>query len=73
MATIEIESELTGTVWSLAVDLGARVDEDDPVIMVESMKMEIPICAPKAGTITEIRVASGDAVANGQVVAILET
>lgn len=71
MKTTQIESEVTGTVWSIPVDVGERVAEDDPIVMVESMKMEIPVCAPAAGTITEIKVAQGDTVNTGQVVAIL--
>lgn len=71
MKTTRIESEVTGTVWSVPIGVGERVAEDDPIIMVESMKMEIPVCAPAAGTITEIKVAPGDTVNTGQVVAIL--
>ena len=66
-----INSDVTGTVWSITVAHSDRVDEDDPIIMVEAMKMEIPICAPSAGTSTEIEVAQGDSVRTGQVVAIL--
>lgn len=69
----KILSEVTGTVWSIAVEPGARVEEDDPIVMVESMKMEIPICAPRTGTVARIEVTEGDVVETGQVVAILET
>lgn len=69
MKEIEIISEVTGTVWSISAEVGEKLDEDDPIIMVESMKMEIPICAPAQGTVTEIKVTQGDTVTTGQVIA----
>lgn len=70
MKEIEIKSEVTGTVWSIPAKVGEKLDEDDPIIMVESMKMEIPVCAPAQGTVTEIKVTHGDTVTTGQVIAI---
>ena len=69
MKELEIKSEVTGTVWSIPAEVGEQLDEDDPIIMVESMKMEIPVCAPAQGTLTEIKVTKGDTVTTGQVVA----
>ena len=62
MARIDIKSEITGKVWKIETKPGDRLSEDDPIIILESMKMEIPIMAPVDGTIIEIRVAEEDAV-----------
>lgn len=72
MAKIEVRSEITGKVWQIEAQVGQRVAEDEPVIVLESMKMEIPVVAPKAGTVAEIMVSEGDSVQEDQVVAILE-
>lgn len=72
MSLIDVESELAGTVWSIPVSPGDTVAEDDPLVMVESMKMEIPISAPRDGVVKEIKVAEGDLISAGQVVVILE-
>lgn len=73
MAVIDIVTEITGNVWKIEAAAGARVDEDDPIIILESMKMEIPISAPEAGTVLEILTEEGAVVAQGAVVARLET
>jgi len=72
MPLINVESELAGTVWSISFSVGDRVEEDDPLIMVESMKMEIPITAPRDGVVKEIKVAKDDLISAGQIVAIIE-
>ncbi len=71
MARIDIKSEITGKVWKIEAKPGDRLSEDDPIIILESMKMEIPIMAPVDGTIIEIRVAEEDAVEEEQIVAIM--
>lgn len=73
MAEIEIKSEIAGKVWQIEAEVGQSVDEDDPVVILESMKMEIPVGAPAAGKVTEILVAKDEAVAEGQTVARMET
>ena len=73
MARLEIESEVTGNVWKVEVVAGTRVDEGDVLMILESMKMEIPVEAPQAGTVAEVRVAAEDAVEEDKVVAVLET
>ena len=73
MARLEIESEVTGNVWKVAVEAGASVDAGDVLMILESMKMEIPVEAPEAGTVAELRVAEEDAVEEDQVVAVLVT
>jgi biotin carboxyl carrier protein len=66
-----LHSEVTGTVWKIEAPPGTVVAEGDTVVIVESMKMEIPVCAPRAGVVKEIHVAEGDAVAEDQLVAVL--
>ena len=73
MRVTHVESELAGTVWSIPVSCGETVAEDDPLVMVESMKMEIPILAPRDGVVKEIKVANGDLISAGQIVVILES
>ena len=72
MARIEIKSEITGTVWKLASKPGDKVESGDTLIIVESMKMEIPVITEDAGTVKEILVKEKEPVAEGQVVAILD-
>ena len=73
MARIELKSEVTGKVWKIEMAIGAQVPADEPVLLVESMKMEIPVTSTKPGRLVELRVAEGDPVKEGQVVAVLET
>ncbi|MES2186341.1 MAG: biotin/lipoyl-binding carrier protein [Pseudomonadota bacterium] len=69
---VEVMSEVTGNVWKvLAVD-GQRVAEGDALVIVESMKMEIPVEAPCAGTVRQLSCAEGQPVAEGEVVAVIE-
>ncbi|MGH7903711.1 MAG: biotin/lipoyl-binding carrier protein [Candidatus Dormibacteraceae bacterium] len=69
---IEVTAELVGSVWKIEIALGQRVEEDDVLIVLESMKMEIPVTAPAAGTVRELRVAEGEVVREGQVLAVIE-
>ncbi|MDE0008533.1 MAG: acetyl-CoA carboxylase biotin carboxyl carrier protein subunit [Gammaproteobacteria bacterium] len=73
MARVEIESEVTGNVWKVEVTAGDAVQEGDVLIILESMKMEIPVEAPEAGEVTELLVAPEDSVEEDQVVAVIET
>ena len=73
MAEENICSEITGTVWKIEMAVGDRTEEDDVVMILESMKMEIPVLAPGSGTIRQILVEEGAAITEGQVIAILET
>lgn len=72
MAEIDIKSEIAGKVWMIEAEVGQSVAEEDAVIILESMKMEIPVVAPAAGKITAILVAKDEAVAEGQTVAKME-
>jgi biotin carboxyl carrier protein len=67
----KIRSEVSGSVWQVEVVVGQQVNEGDTLVVVESMKMEIPVTAPSAGTVTEILVAEGEAVVDDQVILIL--
>ncbi len=68
----EVKAELVGNLWKIVVELGSVVEEDDTLMILESMKMEIPITSPTSGTVTDILVAEGDVVQEGQTVAIIE-
>jgi len=68
----EIRAELVGNVWKVEAHEGDRVQEDDVLLVLESMKMEIPVTAPNAGTVREIRVKEQDVVQEGQVLAVIE-
>jgi acetyl-CoA carboxylase biotin carboxyl carrier protein len=72
MARKKVVSEITGKVWQIAAPPGSTVAEDEPIIVLESMKMEIPVAAPHACTVVEILVAEGDTVDEGQTVAWIE-
>ncbi|HUH85734.1 MAG TPA: biotin/lipoyl-binding carrier protein [Stellaceae bacterium] len=73
MARKEVRSEVSGKVWQIEVKVGDRVAAEDVLIILESMKMEIPVLAPIAGTVAELRVALEQAVEEGAVVAAIET
>src|SRR5579862_7790127 len=65
MAELKVKSEIAGSVWKIEVAVGDEVAEEDPLIILESMKMEIPLVAPRAGTIIEILVTEGEAIGEG--------
>ena len=68
----EIKAHITGVVFQVTARPGDRLQAGDPVIVLESMKMEIPVEAPVSGTITEIRVAPEDQVNEGDVIAVID-
>jgi acetyl-CoA carboxylase biotin carboxyl carrier protein len=72
MARIEVKSEITGTVWKLKAKPGDQLESGDTLILIESMKMEIPVITEDGGVVKEILVKENDPVAEGQVVAVLE-
>ncbi len=73
MARIEVLSEVTGNVWKITASVGDTLAEEDVIMILESMKMEIPIEAPTAGRLVELLVKEEDSVDEDQVVAIIET
>jgi acetyl-CoA carboxylase biotin carboxyl carrier protein len=68
----EVEAHITGTVWKIEVAVGDAVAEGDSVVILESMKMEMPVEADDEGTVTEIRCTEGQAVSEGDVLVVLE-
>jgi acetyl-CoA carboxylase biotin carboxyl carrier protein len=68
----EIEAHITGNVWKIEVAEGDAVAEGETVVILESMKMEIPVEAEDEGTVTEIRCEEGQAVSEGDVLVVLE-
>jgi len=70
--TTEVKAELVGSVWKIVSKVGDSVAEEDVFLILESMKMEIPVAAPRAGTVKEIRVKEGEVVKEGQVLVVLE-
>jgi acetyl-CoA carboxylase biotin carboxyl carrier protein len=68
----EVKAELVGNLWKIVTEVGQEVEEDDTLMIIESMKMEIPITTPINGTVKEILVKEGDVVQEGQTVAIVE-
>ena len=71
MAT-EVEAQITGSVWKIQVSVGDAVNEGDELIILESMKMEIPVEAPTRGSVREIRVSEGDSIEEGAVLLVLD-
>ena len=68
----EVEAHITGTVWKIEVNVGDTVAEGDTVVILESMKMEMPVEAEDAGTVKEISVEEGQAVSEGDTLVVLE-
>ena len=73
MAKIEVTSEVTGNVWKIQAKVGDVLAEEDVIMILESMKMEIPVEAPVAGKLVELLVAEEGSVDEDQVVAVIET
>ncbi len=68
----EVKVEITASVWQVRTEIGAVVVEGDELIILESMKMEIPVVAPSDGVVTEVRVQESSQVQEGDVVAVLD-
>jgi acetyl-CoA carboxylase biotin carboxyl carrier protein len=68
----EVRSEMVANVWKVVATAGDSVDMGDPLVILESMKMEIPVEAPQGGTVKEVRVAEGAVVQEGDVIAVIE-
>jgi acetyl-CoA carboxylase biotin carboxyl carrier protein len=67
-----VEAHITGTVWKIEVQVGDTVEEGDTVVVLESMKMEMPVEAEDDGTVAEIRCEEGQAVSEGDTLVVLE-
>ena len=68
----EVEAHITGTVWKIEVEVGDTVDEGDTVVILEAMKMEMPVEAEDPGVVKEIRCAEGQSVSEGDTLVVLE-
>ena len=69
---MQIIAEVAGKVWKIEARPGAQLVADQVILILESMKMEIPVAAPRAGRLLELRVKEGEMLSEGQVVAVLE-
>ncbi|WP_249021725.1 biotin/lipoyl-binding carrier protein [Conexibacter sp. S30A1] len=67
-----VEAHITGTVWKIEVEVGDTVEEGDAVVILESMKMEMPVESEESGVVSEIRCVEGQAVSEGDVLIVLE-
>jgi acetyl-CoA carboxylase biotin carboxyl carrier protein len=68
---ISVNAHITGTVWKISVQVGDAVTEGQTVAILESMKMEMPVEAPRAGSVETIHVSEGQAVSEGDVLVTL--
>lgn len=68
----QILAEMTANVYEVVVFVGKHVTQDEVLVMTESMKMEIPVLAPRDGVLTQLLVAVGDSVHEGDVIAVIE-
>jgi biotin carboxyl carrier protein len=73
MAKFQVKTEVTGIVALIETKVGDRIEAGEPVMLIESMKMQIPVLVEETGTLRQILVGKGDAVTEGQAVAILES
>ena len=67
-----VEAHITGTVWKIEVEVGDSVDEGDAVVILESMKMEMPVEAEDPGVVKEILCSEGQSVSEGDTLVVLE-
>jgi acetyl-CoA carboxylase biotin carboxyl carrier protein len=72
MKAFTVNADVTGTVWKIVVDVGDKVSQDQDLVILESMKMEIPACAPTAGVVLRILVEQGEAVKEGCGLVVVE-
>ena len=72
MALVEVPSPMSGSIFELLVSAGDAVTEGQEILVLDSMKMEIPVESPTAGTVSEVRVVVGDAIDEGHVLVTIE-
>lgn len=73
MKTETIRSEITGSVWKIEAKPGDTLEAEGTVMILESMKMEIPVIVPDGGRLIKLLVAEGDSIKEGQELAVIET
>ena len=71
MAITEVRSDIIGTVWKIEKTLGDSVTKGDEIMILESMKMEVPVTAPEGGTLVELLVDEEEVIAEGQDLAVV--
>jgi biotin carboxyl carrier protein len=71
-AVAEVHAEMVANVWKVVVTEGDQVEDGDTLVILESMKMEIPVIAEDSGTIAQLKVAEGDVVQEGDLIAVIE-
>jgi acetyl-CoA carboxylase biotin carboxyl carrier protein len=70
---VEVEAQIAGNIWKIEKAVGDVVEEEDVLLVIESMKMEIPVESPGPGTVRQILVAEGQSVEEGELLVVLET
>ena len=73
MANEKVKAEITGTVWKIVTQPGQQLAEEETILIMESMKMEIPVIAPVKGKLASILVQEGQEISEGQELAVIET
>jgi acetyl-CoA carboxylase biotin carboxyl carrier protein len=68
----DVEAHITGTVWKIECEVGQQVEEGDTLVILESMKMEMPVEAEDEGTVREIVCEEGQSVSEGETLVVLE-
>jgi biotin carboxyl carrier protein len=68
----EVHAEMVANVWKVVVQEGDKVSEGDTLVILESMKMEIPVLAEDAGVVVQLKVAEGDVIQEGHLIAVIE-
>jgi acetyl-CoA carboxylase biotin carboxyl carrier protein len=68
----EIRAEITASVWQVRIEPGQTVEHGDELVILESMKMEIPVLSPVAGTVSEVMVAPEDQVQEGDILTVID-
>jgi acetyl-CoA carboxylase biotin carboxyl carrier protein len=68
----EVRAEMVANVWKVLVNEGQEVSDGDTLVILESMKMEIPVIAETSGVVRELKVAEGDVVQDGDLIAIID-
>jgi biotin carboxyl carrier protein len=72
VAVAEVRAEMVANVWKVVASQGDAVEDGDTLVILESMKMEIPVVAESAGTLSELRVSEGQVVQEGDVIAVID-
>ncbi|HEY7014042.1 MAG TPA: biotin/lipoyl-binding carrier protein [Streptosporangiaceae bacterium] len=68
----EVRAEMVANVWQVVASEGDQVDDGDTLVVLESMKMEIPVLAESTGKVTKMAVSEGDVVQEGDLIAVIE-